>query len=407
MTLIVFGVAVETKLEGIDLELVGEFVHRTLDGRSAGCLAGRAMEGGDAEVHVDELVTGEVGFRVVEVAGLVSGRLQKILHQRRVQDHVMPEAGELALRRGGQLNVLRGLGPGPYIAEHLVALESYLDRPLDHLRRHCRQRYMGPLRALGAEAAARIRALQMDVLNRNGKRAGDDLLASGDVLRGIVEVQFLALPPRDGGVGLHGVGVMNGCGIGHIDLCACLCHGRVQVSAFLFRRLPAALLRATRFAETHLELELGRCRLIANLQQGGGVPGLVEAFSNDVRHRLVAVIDTIILEESDMPAGGWLRNRRGYARSVLERHHGKDARCVLGGGAVDGKQGPACDGASDRVSIGHLLAGNGELGRILRLSGHLHHRVIAMGQLFRRKGMRLIDRRGLLLRGRLHRRLCR
>ncbi len=40
------------------------------------------------------------------------------------------------------------------------------------------------------------------------------LLVAGDVLGGVVDVELFAVPPGDGGVGLHGVVVLDGRDVG-------------------------------------------------------------------------------------------------------------------------------------------------------------------------------------------------
>ncbi len=63
---ILFGVVDEAKLEGVHLELFGELVHGDLEDGGAGGLAGGAHEGGDAEVHLDQLFGDGVGLAGVE-----------------------------------------------------------------------------------------------------------------------------------------------------------------------------------------------------------------------------------------------------------------------------------------------------------------------------------------------------
>ena len=97
----------------------------------------------------------------------------------------------------------------------------------------------------------------MDVVERDVEDAGERLLDAGDVLGGVVDVELFAFPPGDGGVGLHGVVVLDGGGVGLVEVDGGLGEAGGEVAAVVAGRLLAGVLGPAGFAEAAVEVELG------------------------------------------------------------------------------------------------------------------------------------------------------
>ena len=121
---------------GIHVELFGELVHGDLEDGGAGGFAGGAHEGGDAEVHVDELVGDGVGLAGVERLGGAGGVLDEVFDDGGVHDDVVLDGEELAVGGGAELDLVDGGGAGADGAEHLLAVEDELDGLADDLGGH-------------------------------------------------------------------------------------------------------------------------------------------------------------------------------------------------------------------------------------------------------------------------------
>ena len=121
------GIVDEAELDGVDLELVGELVHGALEGGGAGGFAGGALVGGDADVHVDHAVAGDVGLRVVEEVGEAGGAFEEVLHDGGVHDDVVLDRQELAFGAGAEGDLLMRGGAAADGAEHLAAVDGELD----------------------------------------------------------------------------------------------------------------------------------------------------------------------------------------------------------------------------------------------------------------------------------------
>ncbi len=80
-------------------------------------------------------------------------------------------ASELAVGGGAELDLVDGGGTRADGAEHLLALEHELDGLADDLGGHGGERHVRPHGALGAEAAAGVGALDVDVVEGNVEEA--------------------------------------------------------------------------------------------------------------------------------------------------------------------------------------------------------------------------------------------
>ena len=178
--------------------------------------------------------------------------LDEVLEDRGVHDDVLLHGEELALFGGADFEGVDGLGALAYGAEHLLALEDELDGLAGELGGHGGERDVRPGAALGAEASAGVGALDADVVEGDVEEAGHGGLDAGDVLGGVVEVKLFALPPGDGGVGLHGVVVLDGGDVGLLVDDGGLGEGGGEVAAVVPWGLFAGVLGPAGFAEaTH------------------------------------------------------------------------------------------------------------------------------------------------------------
>ena len=128
---------------------------------------------------------------------------------------------------------------------------------------------------------------------------GDGHLVAGDVLGGVVDGELFAVPPGDGGVGLHGVVILDGRDVGLVDGDGGLTlKAAGEVAAVFVGGLLSGVLWPAGFAEAVHEVELGRLGGVLDFEQASGVPGLVEGVGDDEGDGLAVVVDL------GCPAGG-------------------------------------------------------------------------------------------------------
>ncbi len=107
---VLLGVVDEAKLDGVDLEFLGEFVEGDFEADAAGGFAGGARPGAHAEVELDERLAGGERFAVVEELGQAGGAFDPVGDERGVASGVVLLKEELAVGGGGELDVLGGVG---------------------------------------------------------------------------------------------------------------------------------------------------------------------------------------------------------------------------------------------------------------------------------------------------------
>src|SRR5581483_562226 len=107
-----------------------------LEDGGAGGFAGRAHEGGDADVHVDHGGGGVDLGGVVELARGGFGVLEEVLHVGGGHGDVLLNEEQFAVGVCGELDLVDGGRPVADGAEHLRALECKLYGFLDDFRRH-------------------------------------------------------------------------------------------------------------------------------------------------------------------------------------------------------------------------------------------------------------------------------
>src|SRR6185437_6226352 len=100
-------------------------------------------------------------FAVVEQRGWVGSGFDPVGDERGVADGLMLLQQQLAVRRGGELDVLAGVGARADGAKHLGTVEDKLDRALGDLGGHRRKDGLRPDVALAAESTACVWAIDV------------------------------------------------------------------------------------------------------------------------------------------------------------------------------------------------------------------------------------------------------
>jgi hypothetical protein len=217
---------------------------------------------------------------------------------------------ELAIGCGGELDVLEGVGAGAYGAEHLFAAEDEFDWTLGDPGGHRGEDGVGPDVAFGAEAAADIGALDVDVGGWDGEGMGQRTLHAADALGGIVDVELVAVPGGDGGVRLHGVVILDRCGVDLIDDHGGFGEGGFGVAAV---RGFASALGGASILEQRVEAEFGGLLLVVDAEELRGLLGFGQRTRDDDGDGLAVVKDVGVLEDIDVAGDGefWRVERRG------------------------------------------------------------------------------------------------
>ena len=266
--------------------------------------------------------------RVVEHAGHDGAGLGPIFDHRRGGQRVVRDGGEAAIAGRAHGDALLGARAPADRAEHLRPLQHQLDGPPHLARGHRRQHHMRPHRALAAEPAAHERAHHTEFVRRQAKRLGDGAAHTRDVLRAVVQRERIALPHRDGRVGLHGVVRFHGRTVDGLDALRCLRHAGNHVAACGIGRLPLHLAGRVRIGAGGFEIEPRR--LLRNLHAHHARCGLrmFQRVAHHQRDGLAVVMHLIVLQQRQHAPGRRFQRGLatvGQARCALMRHHQQHA----------------------------------------------------------------------------------
>ena len=258
-------------------------------------------------------------------------------------------------------------------AEHLSARQRQPYRPAGDSRRNCSQRRMRPRLTFASESSADERIDDVHVLRQQAELLGQILRGVADALGRVVDRKLSAAPCRDSAVRLHRVVMLDGRAIGLCNL-----HrrrgGRRREVAPLRRRRSIAGIRHERIAQVLVENHRGLLDDIVDLDQCGGVFGLLECFRNHHRNVLPAVVDFRAEKRQALSRRwhGWTWHRGNIAM----RDHRDHARRSLRRGSVEIAYATGRDGALEQDSVSE--ARRGKFSSVARTSGDLEAPVDAI-----------------------------
>ena len=210
------GVVAQPQLDRVHAQLVRQLVEQRLEREVALRLAGRPHHRDRRDVEPDPLVAGgdvRAGIRrgradsqrEVGVAGRGRQRLQRRLASRRRGSHrggrgaLVVDRDQLAVARGGDLEVLHGAGPLPDSGEHLRPGEAEPDRPFDGAGGQRGEDRVRPAAQPGAETAADVGRQHPHVLFGEPERRRQHGAHVEWVLGRVIDGQRAAVPVGDRG----------------------------------------------------------------------------------------------------------------------------------------------------------------------------------------------------------------
>ncbi len=289
----------------------------------------------------------------------------------------MDQRGERAVRLRAEHDALLGGGTAADDAEHALARQHDPHRPAGEPRRGGGQDLVVP-QAFPAKAATDIGRDHANLLILQAEHARDRRRGRVHELARVMDDKFLAFPRDRRGVQFDRVVVMARRTVGTVDN-----HRRAGQ-----RRLGIADLEFGWFAEDRfwrvrpalggLERRDRRLGVIADLDQCGGMIGLLLGLGEHHRHGLTIPVDARVLHDRQGARPGRRRRcekERGriHPRCVLVGHHQHDARRGFGGSGPEPRDPPAGDRAMHQRGIGQPI--HRHLGGETRLALHLERAI--------------------------------
>jgi hypothetical protein len=266
-----------------------------------------------------------------------------------------------------------------HVRVHLRAGEHELDGPADDPRRGRREQLVRPNVALGAEAAAGVRADHAHRLRRQPEHARENDLRAVAVLHRVVDGEPVAVPLGQRRRGLHRVVVPRGLDVGRLHPARRRAQAGLQVAlaevdlveevARVLGRLVGVLRLARRALDRRLARHGERAGLVAGADEPGAVPGRLQRLGQHDRDRLALVADLVALHRHERRG----QRRRGRLREpgqVSLGQHAHDAGRGQRGGCVDRRDPAGRDGCRDQdgvelalgVVVGRVGGAAGDLG---------------------------------------------
>ena len=355
---LLLGIVGDAEGQRIHAARFRQFVDRTLQRGAAGRFSRRAHEERRSGIEPDRLVGGAQVGRLVKRMRDPAGRLEEVVERARRGEGVVIDRCEMPVLVGAEAERLPGRRAMPDRAEHLLAPGDQLDRTADQAGGHDAQHLRRPDGALGAEAAAEERALNMDVGGVDAEQAGDPGLRHRHPLARRIEEQPVAVPARHHRVRLHRVVVLRRRVVGRLDPAVGVGQTGRHVAAGLVRRAADAD-RVRHETLGLVEAGAGRLHRIGRTQQQRAFRGGLQRLGDHHRDRLVGVAHMIVLQQVEL-VGERLAGPVGMAGQF---------RRVGGGHHLDHAGMRACGGEVERLHAA------------MRDAGDRHHRMQHAGRM--------------------------
>lgn len=271
----------------------------------------------------------------------------------------MPDRRDLAFRAGRHADVLACFRPLPGGGEHGGTRHHQLHRSPRHPCGGAGGDGMRPQKQLRAESRADERGVDGHLLRGHAEYLRNRIAMHRGALRGLEEMQFVGLPPCQGGVHLHRVVDFHRRAIDGIDLDGRLVERGFRLAA---RVSPAAVVQAVRL-DAVFEVDDRPGARVSHLDAERRVARMFERVGNDQRNHLAAVVDRVVLERQPMlirngsgqdgGAGDRTFRRLEQAREVAVVQDVDDARHLARLVNVHAGDAAAGDGAEDAVGMQH------------------------------------------------------
>ena len=282
----------DAQRDGIHAELLGKFVHRHFQAEHARGLARRTHGTSARQVELYQSVARQPVRRRVEAAREIGGVFHKPALAVAVGGGHEGEGVERAVRLGPQQHPHHRRWAMDRPVHHVLARIGHLHGPA---KRAGAQRGQGEIvvgLALAAEAAADVAGQQMDGVAVDLQGFRKAVLGRLHHLdRGMHDALF-AVPPRQGGAGLHLAMVLNRRVPRLVDL-----HRRGGIARGEIADLGVFLaVRLDGIVEMSAEVDLLGLLLIGQLHQVGGGLGVFEGVGHHEGHRLAEEGHAVVLQ---------------------------------------------------------------------------------------------------------------
>ncbi len=313
---IFLGVVDEPEFERIDIQFVGEFVHRALEGEHLRDGSRRAHGAGCREIGDDVF---KEGFRVralVDQPGEFHEILGVILVGRAVDDDAVGNAGEFAVLLGGEGDFLPGIRAVAVACPHLLAGVDDTHRAFGFPRGECDKGRVVVHVQAGAKRPADEERDDADVLWLDLEKLREALLELFHILRFVENGELAVFPEGGGGVGFHRVVMLDGDVVFVLQLHRGIGVGLVEISA-----VGGGLLRlGFRGLAEHLgEIGFRILLVIFHYDEHGRMTCLLEGLGDDQGDRLG-------VEENVRAAQGVEFFPTGPLFSLRDGHHLRDVQ---------------------------------------------------------------------------------
>ena len=277
------------QLDRIEVELLGEFVHRAFQRQKTDRLSGGAHRRSDRNVQRRQTMPGQSVVAGIERPRLEGRALVGLLAPQIARKHIVADRKNAAVSIRAEADALNGVRTVRRDMEHLLTRQRRLHWPVKLARSDRRQNGVGVDPKLGAKAAADERADQPDVLDRNVEGPGDRVATLIQHLVRGVKDEVVVLPHGQRGVGLHHGVALQWRSVSHVELHRSRGEGAGEITHRAIGRRPELRVRHARLIQTAAQTEFSRRAVIAHAHEVGSRSGLLESLGDYERDRQAIV----------------------------------------------------------------------------------------------------------------------
>ena len=239
----------------IEVELLGEFVHRAFKSQKTYRLSGGAHRRSDRNVQRRQTMPGQAVVAGVERPRLQGRALVGLLAPQIARKHIVADRKNAPVSIRPQTDALNGVRTVRRDMKHLLTGQRRLHRSVELARSDRGQNGVGVDPKFRAKPAADVRANQPDVLDRNLQGPGDCVAPLIEHLVRGVKNEVVAFPHGQRGMGLHHGLALQWRSVSHVELHRSRGESAGEITHRAIRRRPELRVRHARLIQAAAQTE--------------------------------------------------------------------------------------------------------------------------------------------------------
>lgn len=275
----------------------------------------------------------------------------------------MPKGYQPAIRTRAQSYLLQHFRTVTGIGEHLLPRQGNLDGPFKDTGGQGREYRIGMDDQFGTETTTNITANHTHSLDRDAERGGKTCTEVRESLCRGVDRYIVPLPDCQGSMRFHGIVMLVGRTVAHVDPHLCLRECRLEITNRAVR-LEACIGPLGRIGRGKVlfETEVAGSLLVTDLDEGRRGTCCLEGFGDHQPDGLIVVMHVIATEHGSRTGENLAYGRRDgraefrLARRIQVRHHVKDAWRSFGEFRVDFQNASFGNGRTENIAISRKRA---------------------------------------------------